>query len=292
MQASRRSDSAASSARSSAAVEHRARGLRTAARRRPGDPVPEPHQLPRLGVPDADVPRNISFVGKAEYMDSWKTKFLFPAMGMIPIDRSRRSTRPGRARDRGGGAAARRAVRHLPRGHPQPRRAAVQGPHRRGPAGDGGRLPDLPGRHRRHRRDPAARRQGAQAVRARARSRSAARSGRERYASDGRRAPRAAVDDRRGDVRDPRAHRPGVRQRVRRQAAEADGESTTAAQPAHVARRERPAVEAPTRARPRSRRRSDCSEPATDPSGPEQAVRRLSGHDVPDHDLPPRRFAA
>ncbi|MEZ7962210.1 MAG: lysophospholipid acyltransferase family protein [Ilumatobacter sp.] len=34
------------------------------------------------------VPRNISLVGKAEYMDSWKTKFLFPAMGMIPIDRS------------------------------------------------------------------------------------------------------------------------------------------------------------------------------------------------------------
>jgi 1-acyl-sn-glycerol-3-phosphate acyltransferase len=34
------------------------------------------------------VPRRISFVGKAEYMDSWKTKYLFPAMGMIPIDRS------------------------------------------------------------------------------------------------------------------------------------------------------------------------------------------------------------
>lgn len=34
------------------------------------------------------APRNISFVGKAEYMDSWKTKFIFPAMGMIPIDRS------------------------------------------------------------------------------------------------------------------------------------------------------------------------------------------------------------
>ncbi len=34
------------------------------------------------------VPRNISFVGKAEYMDSWKTKFLFPMMGMIPIDRA------------------------------------------------------------------------------------------------------------------------------------------------------------------------------------------------------------
>lgn len=34
------------------------------------------------------VPRNISYVGKAEYMDSWKTKFIFPALGMIPIDRS------------------------------------------------------------------------------------------------------------------------------------------------------------------------------------------------------------
>lgn len=34
------------------------------------------------------APRNISFVGKAEYMDSWKTKILFPMMGMIPIDRS------------------------------------------------------------------------------------------------------------------------------------------------------------------------------------------------------------
>jgi 1-acyl-sn-glycerol-3-phosphate acyltransferase len=34
------------------------------------------------------VQRNISFVGKAEDMDSWKTKILFPMMGMIPIDRS------------------------------------------------------------------------------------------------------------------------------------------------------------------------------------------------------------
>jgi 1-acyl-sn-glycerol-3-phosphate acyltransferase len=35
-----------------------------------------------------NVGRNISFVGKAEYMDSWKTKHLFPALGMIPIDRA------------------------------------------------------------------------------------------------------------------------------------------------------------------------------------------------------------
>ena len=34
------------------------------------------------------LPRRITYVGKAEYMDSWKTKKLFPALGMIPIDRS------------------------------------------------------------------------------------------------------------------------------------------------------------------------------------------------------------
>ncbi|MCU0269575.1 MAG: 1-acyl-sn-glycerol-3-phosphate acyltransferase [Acidimicrobiales bacterium] len=34
------------------------------------------------------LPRRITYVGKAEYMDSWKTKYLFPAMGMIPIDRA------------------------------------------------------------------------------------------------------------------------------------------------------------------------------------------------------------
>lgn len=32
--------------------------------------------------------RRITFVGKAEYLDSWKTRRLFPALGMIPIDRS------------------------------------------------------------------------------------------------------------------------------------------------------------------------------------------------------------
>src|SRR3954453_5415570 len=43
------------------------------------------------------LPRRITFVGKAEYMDDWKTKFIFPAMGMIPIER-------------GGGKAAVRAL--------------------------------------------------------------------------------------------------------------------------------------------------------------------------------------
>lgn len=36
----------------------------------------------------AVLPRKITYVGKAEYMDDWKTKYLFPALGMIPIDRT------------------------------------------------------------------------------------------------------------------------------------------------------------------------------------------------------------
>ena len=36
----------------------------------------------------AALPRRITYVGKAEYLDDWKTRRLFPAMGMIPIDRS------------------------------------------------------------------------------------------------------------------------------------------------------------------------------------------------------------
>lgn len=34
------------------------------------------------------LPRRITYVGKAEYMDDWKTKHLFPALGMVPIDRA------------------------------------------------------------------------------------------------------------------------------------------------------------------------------------------------------------
>lgn len=32
--------------------------------------------------------RRVTFVGKSEYLDDWKTKWLFPQMGMIPIDRT------------------------------------------------------------------------------------------------------------------------------------------------------------------------------------------------------------
>ncbi len=33
------------------------------------------------------IDRPIYFIGKADYLDSWRTRRLFPAMGMIPIDR-------------------------------------------------------------------------------------------------------------------------------------------------------------------------------------------------------------
>ena len=33
------------------------------------------------------IRRPVSFVGKAEYLDSWKTRRLLPALGMIPVDR-------------------------------------------------------------------------------------------------------------------------------------------------------------------------------------------------------------
>ncbi len=36
----------------------------------------------------AALPRRVWAIGKGEYLDDWKTKHLFPAMGMIPVDRS------------------------------------------------------------------------------------------------------------------------------------------------------------------------------------------------------------
>ena len=34
------------------------------------------------------LPRRMWAIGKAEYLDDWKTRHIFPAMGMIPIDRA------------------------------------------------------------------------------------------------------------------------------------------------------------------------------------------------------------
>lgn len=34
------------------------------------------------------LPRRTWAIGKGEYLDSWKTRYIFPALGMIPVDRS------------------------------------------------------------------------------------------------------------------------------------------------------------------------------------------------------------
>ena len=34
------------------------------------------------------LPRRVWFLGKAEYLDSWTTRHLFPAVGMIPLERT------------------------------------------------------------------------------------------------------------------------------------------------------------------------------------------------------------
>ncbi len=39
------------------------------------------------------TPRRVSFLGKAEYLSAWPTRKLFPAAGMIPVDRSGRGVR-------------------------------------------------------------------------------------------------------------------------------------------------------------------------------------------------------
>lgn len=36
----------------------------------------------------AALPRRVWAIGKGEYLDDWKTKHLFPALGMIPVDRT------------------------------------------------------------------------------------------------------------------------------------------------------------------------------------------------------------
>ena len=164
------------------------------------------------------VPRNISFVGKAEYMDSWKTKYLFPAMGMIPIDRSGGDKRSA-ALD-----AAEAVLRRgelfgiFPEGTRSRDGTLLQGAHRRGAAG---------ARRSAARSSRSASSAPTRSSRPTPRCRSC--SGRARSRSAGRSAPSATrrvaerhlalpVDDRRGDVRDPRAHRPGVPQRLRRRA--------------------------------------------------------------------------
>ena len=161
------------------------------------------------------LPRNISFVGKAEYLDSWKTKYLFPAMGMIPIDRS------GGSKSKAAVDAAETVLRRgeffgifpegtrsrdgtLYKGRTGAARLAIKLGCPIYPVGITGtdeiqpvdaKLPRL----RREAHDPH-------------RPADSARAPRRTWA----RARRLAVDDRRGDVRDPRDDRTAVQERLRR----------------------------------------------------------------------------
>ena len=152
-------------------------------------------------------------------MDSWKTKYLFPAMGMIPIDRSGGEQEPAALDAAERCSSAGSCSGSSPRAPAAGRRPA-QGPHRRGPSGDEDRLPDLPGRNRRHRliQPPDAK---APKLRKACDDHDRPAGRPERYAA-GPRAPGVAVDDRRGDVRDPRDDRADVREHLRRASAETE----------------------------------------------------------------------
>ena len=109
--------------------------------------------------------RRISFLAKSDY---------FTGKGIKGWADARRSSRHGPAAiDRSGGKAseaslntglavlgARRAARHLPRGHAQPRRQDVPRPHRRRAHGPRGRGAGHPGRDDRHREGHADRHAG------------------------------------------------------------------------------------------------------------------------------------
>ena len=211
----------------------------TASPRGPGDPLPQPHQLPRLGVPDADAcPARISFVGKAEYMDSWKTKHIFPALGMIPIDRAGGDALPARALDAAAAVlrrgelfgifpeGTRAATGALYQGHTGAARLALRGP-----------LPDparsassAPGRSSRPTpRCPKLR------MDCTIRIGRPIEVGRYQDRADDRHGP--APDHRRGDVRDPGADRPGLPRRVRDQEGRGHPDRHGAASPTSTTRR-------------------------------------------------------
>jgi len=141
------------------------------------------------------VPRNISFVGKSEYMDSWKTRYLFPALGMIPIDRS------GGEKSQEALQAAESVLRRVSRQD------------RSGPTRPLGGLSDLSRRHHWDCRDSATGCVSAQAWRPRA-NRDRARNHAGSLLVATRRPHGVARDDRRSDVRDSCHHRPGVPQRL------------------------------------------------------------------------------
>ena len=164
------------------------------------------------------VPRRMTFLAKSDYftgrgLKGRLTAAFFRGVGQLPVDRS--GGRAGEAALRSGpeGAAPRRAARHLPRGHPQPRRPALPRSHRRRPDGARGRGQGPARRDDRHRQGPAHRHQDPQADPDRRQDRQAA--GLLALRGHGGRPVRPALDHRRDHVRADAAVRPGVRRHVR-----------------------------------------------------------------------------
>ena len=89
------------------------------------------------------LPRKVVFLAKAEYftgrgLKGLFSKAFFSGIGQIPVDRSGGEASERALRTGLRVLASGRAARHLPGGHPDPRRPAVPGQDRRGPAGAGG----------------------------------------------------------------------------------------------------------------------------------------------------------
>ena len=95
------------------------------------------------------VRRTLSFVGKVEYLDSWKTRRLLPAFGMIPVDRSDGRRAVASLKIASAVLRAAEDVRHLPGRHPLSRRRPAHRPHRRGLPLDGHGRTDPAYGHRR-----------------------------------------------------------------------------------------------------------------------------------------------
>ena len=109
----------------------------------------------------AILKRRITFLAKAEYFTGPGIRgrliaAFFRSAGQIPVDRSGKDAGPGRDPRGARRPAQGRTARHLPGGHPLPRRPPLQGQGRRrgdGPEGPGARHPL---RDDRHLRGPAA----------------------------------------------------------------------------------------------------------------------------------------
>ena len=94
------------------------------------------------------VPRRVTFVAKADYFKSWKTRWFFRAIGQIPMERGGGKASMQSFNEALGVARTRRRARDLPGGHSPAGRPSAPRAHRRSPSHRGGALPRGPGRIR------------------------------------------------------------------------------------------------------------------------------------------------